>query len=130
MRSRRVVAANRRIRRRSSGMTIARMRLRASSISAALICAKSFARRISWSDTVKRASSSIDGTAFGSCGLDLKRASATRLAPASADLGGREVGACGDIIAISFSRRPRRFQKIANAWSNRMLCSCFLTKTA
>ena len=104
--------------------------LRASSISAALIWAKSFVRRISFSDMVKRASRSSDGTAWRLGLGDLNNASSTRLAPASARWGCRWLGAFGENIAISFSERPLRFQKIWNAWSNRRLCSCFLTKTA
>ena len=65
---------------------------------------------------VKRASRSSDGTALASSRAALNSASATRLAPASAfcffGLSGR---ACGDIIAMSFSMSPLRFQKIANA---------------
>ena len=130
IRARRAVGAKRRVRRRRRAWRAPGCALRASSISAALIWAKSFARRISSSDTVKRASRSSDGTAFGSSAADLNSASATRLAPASAGLGLRWPGACGDIIAISFSSRPLRFQKISNAWSNSRLCSCFLTNTA
>ncbi len=53
--------AKRRVRRLSSGIASRLIALRASSISAALIWAKSFDRKISAADMVSRASSSIAG---------------------------------------------------------------------
>ena len=88
--------ANRRVRRLSSGITSRLIALRASSISAALIWAKSFDRRISAADIVSRASRSIDGTGLAPSCADLNSASATRLAPAS----GR--------LEIALAGRPRR----------------------
>ena len=43
----------------------------------------------------------------------LNNASATRVAPACAFCGGLSGRACGDIIAMSFSRKPLRFQKMS-----------------
>ena len=70
------------------------------------------------------------GGGFAWSWTDLKRASATRLAPASGAFTLVLPGARGDSIAISFSMKPCLFQKIRKAWSNSRLCSCFLTKTA
>ena len=115
IRIRRPPGANRRVRRLSSGIMSRLIALRASSISAALIWAKSFDRKISASDIVSLASSSIEGTDLAASCADLNRASATRLAPASAGFGSGRLGARGDSMAMSFSISPFRFQKIRNA---------------